>query len=74
MLTENEIIYDKYNFPKLGPYIRQNMYIPYTHIRSPFSLESRDGFFYNKVFFFFIKKKQKKIKYKLKKKKKKENT
>ena len=60
MLTENEIIYDKYNFPKLGPYIRQNMYIPYTHIRSPFSLESRDGFFYKKVFFNYINQEKKK--------------
>ena len=54
MLTENEIIYDKYNFPKLGPYIRQNIYIPYTHIRSPFSLKSREEFFYKKVFFNYI--------------------
>ena len=54
MLTENEIIYDKYNFPKLDPYIRQNIYIPYTHIRSPFSLKSREEFFYKKVFFNYI--------------------
>ena len=54
MLTENEIIYDKYNFPKLDPYIRQNIYIPYTHIRSPFFLKSREEFFYKKVFFNYI--------------------
>ena len=66
MLTKNEILYNKYNYPKLGPYIRKNNYIPYTNIISPFSLQSRKEFFYKKIFFNYINQQKKKMQEKFK--------
>ena len=66
MITEDEIKYNKYNFPKLGPFIRKGNYIPYTHIMSPFSLQSREEFFYKKIFFNYINQQKKKLQEKFK--------
>ena len=66
MITEDEIKYNKYNFPKLGPFIRKGNNIPYTHILSPFSLQSRDEFFYKKIFFNYINQQKKKLQEKFK--------
>ena len=66
MLTKNEILYNKYNYPKLGPYIRKNNFIPYTNIISPFSLQSRKEFFYKKIFFNYINQQKKKMQEKFK--------
>ena len=60
-LTEKEILYEKLNFPKLGPYIRKNHFIPFTKILSPFSLKSRNEFFYKKIFFNFINQQKKNL-------------
>lgn len=62
MITEDEIKYNKYNFPKLGPFIRKGNNIPYTHILSPFSLQSREEFFYKKIFFNYINQQKKNFK------------
>ena len=60
-LTEKEILYEKLNFPKLGPFIRKNHFIPFTKIISPFSLKSRNEFFYKKIFFNFINQQKKNL-------------
>jgi hypothetical protein len=49
----------KYKFPELGPLKRKNSFIPFTKIKSPFSIQSREMFLYKKIFYFFSEKKKK---------------
>ena len=64
--TEQELIYEKKNFPKLGILKRKNNFIPFTKIKTPFCLESRDEFFYKKIFFNYINKQKKQLQEKFK--------
>ena len=50
---------NKSNLPKLIPEKRINSFIPYTKVKSPFSMESRDMFLYKKIFYYFREKKKK---------------
>ena len=46
------------NLPKLKPEKRKNSFIPFTKVKSPFSMESRDMFLYKKIFYYFREKKK----------------
>ena len=47
------------NLPKLKPDKRINSFIPFTKVRSPFCMQSRDMFLYKKIFYYFREKKKK---------------
>ena len=49
----------KYIPPSLHPLKRENSYIPFTKVKSPFSHQSREMFLYKRIFYFFAEKKKK---------------
>ena len=49
----------KYIPPSLHPLKRENSYIPFTKVKSPFSHQSREMFLYKRIFYFYAEKKKK---------------
>ena len=47
------------NLPKLKPEKRKNNFIPFTKVRSPLSVESREMNLYKRIFYYFAEKKKK---------------